>query len=91
MNVFDEMQRLRNVTLRVNGSGASIKLVDWPNHKLVRFHARLRNGETVEGMILRALCEMQRRTLEGMPQTPARVIEQRRLRKLLHSANSEPM
>jgi hypothetical protein len=56
--------------------------------KIVRF--RQRRGESIEALCWRALAELQKREVEGMPKPTPKERERRRRRKLLDSASGVP-
>lgn len=51
-------------------------------------HCRQREGETLEATLWRALSELRKREIDGMPKPSPKAKEQRRLRALLHSADA---
>lgn len=95
-DVWDALSKIRRVKLRCSTSSdgilrhAGITLYGEFNCQRgasASFTARLKQGETLEAMVWRAIVELQRRELDGNPKPSPKVVEQRKLRKLLHTAS----
>ena len=60
-------------------------------HNYAHVSFRTRKGETLNGLIWRALEELQKRERDGMPKPDPADKRRRQLRKMLHDADTVPM